>query len=604
VHRHTVEWVKEHLLGIGVNINTEWAEGGAAWSEQRDAALRKIVNEASTPAAIQATGVAPKFRVERCSKGGYFLRDEALPDIGPGEGECRAPKRAAEDGRGGEEKRARAQMAAAPVASWGGSSAASGRKRAREGPQLVVAFFPETKRDDANLHGEAQELKSGLPRDVWNFEIHPRPTVEAFGDEMYKIPEDAGAFVHFAGHCKKDGTLLWVQDLSGMKEELLDSSVVVRIVKQAARMRAVECFFINGCWSRLLGKMLKEQAGVRNVLCWQGEVGDKRASAVAMCFYKNLKHLAQGRYDYKSAVEKAKTVLLTEKQREVRRGNAVPRERLCFFSNEMDDILPEHSEDDQEWGDSDGEVTWSGDESERLGDDDRESDDDAMAANPDTAATGSSMSRGAPGEPVRSATNTQGNCERDGCKQIGFRWFVNGLSMEAGIRLYLDEGLQANGKLSSGKSLREYGLKESKRALQPGSTSTKKHLYYERRALCKVFGRPDLDSYEDLFAEVGALETRVEQLEAKRHGGDATSLQQLRGARASLQTALEERQRQLAAADGRGEADENHRPMAAALARLIRRIKEAVAGPRAAPAAAGIEGSVEGMSIEGMSTVN
>jgi hypothetical protein len=74
--------------------------------------------------------------------------------------------------------------------------------------------------------------------------------------------------------------------------------------------------------------------------------------------------------------------------------------------------------------------------------------------------------------------------------------------------------------------------------------------------------------------------------------------------RLSLQTALEERQRQLAAADGRGEADENHRPMAAALARLIRRIKEAVAGPRAAPAAAGIEGSVEGMSIEGMSTVN
>ena len=105
VHRHTVEWVKEHLLGIGVNINTEWAEGGAAWSEQRDAALRKIVNDASTPAAIQATGVAPKFRVERCSKGGYFLRDEALPDIGPGEGERRAPKRAAEDGRGGEEKK-------------------------------------------------------------------------------------------------------------------------------------------------------------------------------------------------------------------------------------------------------------------------------------------------------------------------------------------------------------------------------------------------------------------------------------------------------------------------------------------------------------------
>jgi len=67
--------------------------------------------------------------------------------------------------------------------------------------------------------------------------------------------------------------------------------------------------------------------------------------------------------------------------------------------------------------------------------------------------------------------------------------------------------------------------------------------------------------------------------------------------RLSLQTALEERQRQLAAADGRGEADENHRPMAAALARLIRRIKEAVAGPRAAPAAPGIEGSVEDMSI-------
>jgi len=39
--------------------------------------------------------------------------------------------------------------------------------------------------------------------------------------------------------------------------------------------------------------------------------------------------------------------------------------------------------------------------------------------------------------------------------------------------------------------------------------------------------------------------------------------------------------------------------MVDALARLIRRIKEAVAAPRAAPAAAGIEGSVESMSIEG-----
>ena len=593
VHRHTVAWAKSHLMDL--MINEEWSAGAAGsegWSEQHEDALESIIRAADKGAGPGSAGGGGDFEVGVAGDGGHYLRDKALAEPPGMVAAAAAEKRGADEESAAEAHNLRrgakrARMVGDEAVERGGGS---GRKRGRGvEPQLVVAFFPETKRDDVNLLGEAQRLQTDLSQDAWNFKVYPRPTVDVFQSEMFKLPSDAGAFVHFAGHCKKDGTLQWLQDLCGKKEELLDSSVVVRIVKQAAR--AVECAVFNGCWSSVLGKMLREKAGVRNVLCWQGKVGDKRASAVVMCFYESLKHRAPGGYDYKSAVEKAKIELLKEKQREVKKGFAVPRERLCFYSEETGDILPGNSEDDQEWGDSDDE------ESESLGESGAESDDDATVANPDTAASGSGMSGGALGEPVRSATNKQGNGERDGCKKLGFCWFVNGLSMEAGIRLYLDEGLQPNGALASGKSLHHYGLKESKRELRPG----KKHLIYERWALRKVFKSTSITCYEDVFAAQGPLETRVETLEEQSQDGNEESRQELLNARTFFQSALAVRQAQLNAANQRGTADANHQQMVTELTRLVRRIKEAAALPRAVPAGgagAGLEGSVGGMSID------
>jgi hypothetical protein len=342
---------------------------------------------------------------------------------------------------------------------------------------------------------------------------------------------------------------------------------------------------------------------VHCVSCWVGKVHDRRAAAFSHTFYGSLEHDPG---DYGEAVRKGKTNLRNAKRREFAAGNPVPRERLCLLSADGDD-RPGDSEDDCGWGAaSDGEAEAEAEAEGLFGQSAAAegSDDEAGAAGEvgDAAADPSAELQPAARDPVRAATNKQGRAERAAFEALKFKLAVgpDRLSIEAGVKLYESDAVTPpDAVLSNGRRLREYGLKESKRALHPGSTSTKKHLYYERWALRKVFGRPDLDSYEELFAEGGALETRVEQLEAKSHSGDAPSLQQLQRARASLQTALEERRRQLAAAAGRGEDDESHRRMVDALARLLRRIKEAVAGPRAAPAAAGIEGSVEGMSIEG-----
>lgn len=180
------------------------------------------------------------------------------------------------------------------------------------------------------------------------------------------------------------------------------------------------------------------------------------------------------------------------------------------------------------------------------------------------------------------------------------------LSIEAGIKLYetdmaappkIKKAALPDMQLSSGRRLSEYGLKESKRGIvvwrhgQMVPQHGKKHLYYTRQALQHVFGRTDINGYDDLFAEGGALEAKVETLEAEGEAGRT----KLRDAAKCFERALGERARQLDAAVARGDADKSHKQMVFALKRLIERIGEATAEPRAEAGGAGLGGSVDGL---------
>jgi len=344
----------------------------------------------------------------------------------------------------------------------------------------VVAFFPETKRDEVNLLGEAQDLGTFFSRrpELWTWEANPRPTSETFHTAMVNV-YGRRAIVHFAGHCDAGGALQWVRDRSGRETSGLDANSVVDVMKVAVRAGGVGCVVLNACNTLLLAQRLRGEAGVSNVSCWQGEVEDALAAAFSASFYQSLEK-APG--DYHLAVETGKTKVRNVKRQEFAAGRPVPRGRLCLLSDsERGDIEPGDGEAGCEWsasGDEAGcEWSASGDEDTR----DEPADEEEGGSDVDVGGRSSPggddpREDGAAGrEPVRSATNRQGGWEREGFKVLGFKLDVGQkrLSIEAGIRLYEESGAtQPDARLSNGVPLRDYGLKESTRDLRPG----RKHL--------------------------------------------------------------------------------------------------------------------------------
>lgn len=600
VHRHTVQWVKHHLVGP-FRINAEWSGGDGAeglWSDRREAVLQQIIQAAREHAAPHSAGAASEFEVGAVGDGTFYLRDKALHDEGPAAGKRRAAnERGADEPFGG--KRARAGD------EFGGQSS---RTRGR----VVVGFFPETKRDAANLHGEGQELGDFFDeRPGWTWKANPRPTQDTFRTKMFAL-DGASAIVLFSGHCDEEGTLQLVRDRTGAESSGLKASAVVKVMKEAVARGGVDCVMLNACDSMELGRRLHEEAGVSHVTSWTGRVGDGRATNAVKTMFGALE---KSPGDYAGAVRRAKAELLMAKQGEFGAGNPVPRERLCLFSTDGH-VLPGDSEDDEDWGPG-------GDDDDGVDARDRAAQEEGVGAH---GAPGSSDDEGAVGgvaaggqdselegprrEPVRSATNSQGASERRGFKALGFKLCVgsgsSSLSIEAGIKLYetdmavppkINKAALPDMQLSSGRRLSEYGLKESKRGIvlwrngKMAPQHGKKHLYYTRQALQQVFGRTDITCYDDLFAEGGALEAKVEALEAQGEAGR----KKLRDAAKYFERALEERTRQLDAAVTRGDADKSHKHMVLALKRLIERIGEATAEPRAGAGGAGLGDSVDGL---------
>jgi len=319
---------------------------------------------------------------------------------------------------------------------------------------------------------------------------------------------------------------------------------------------------LNGCKSlKPLGVELLRKAGVQYVVCWEGMVGDSRAAGLTNCFYESMQDRPD---DYHGAVRKAKLQLRLTKKREYKRGNPVPRERLCLLSADGDHILPGDSEDEEEWGrqrDSDDESSES-DEDGASGSDGDGQGAAHISAGDGGAAAGRVESALAAGEsdsePLRCATNEQGQKELEAFKALGFKLCFQNRSIEAGMDLYKrkDEGKYPGALLDNGKQLRDYGLSLSPYPLwveekggmveKPG----KKHLFIDRSALQKVFGSPEIDKisrYEDLFkAEGGALVERAEDL-VERGSAD-----KVKRAAKSLKEALKKRKAKLSRAEKEG----------------------------------------------------
>ena len=601
VHRHTVQWVKHHLVGP-FRINEEWSGGDGAeglWSDRREAVLQQIVQAAREHAGPHSAGAASEFEVGAVGDGTFYLRDKALHDEVPAAGKRRAAnERGADEPFGGKPARAGDEFR-------GHSSSTRGR--------VVIGFFPETKRDAANLHGEGQDLGDFFDgRPGWTWKPNPRPTQDTFRTKMFAL-EGAAAIVLFSGHCDEEGTLQLVRDRTGEESSGLKASAVVKVMKEAVDRDGVDCVMLNVCDSAELGRRLHEEAGVPHVASWKGRVGDGRATNAVKTMFGSLERFPG---DYAGAVRRAKAELLMAKQAEFGAGHPVPRERLCLFST-GGHILPGDSEDDEDWGPGGDDGVDARDRAAQEegagahGAPGSSDDEDAVGGVGGVAAGGQdSELQGPRREPVRSATNSQGASERRGFKALGFKLCVgsgsSSLSIEAGIKLYetdmaappkIKKAALPDMQLSSGRRLSEYGLKESKRGIvvwrhgQMVPQHGKKHLYYTRQALQHVFGRTDINGYDDLFAEGGALEAKVETLEAEGEAGRT----KLRDAAKYFERALGERARQLDAAVARGDADKSHKQMVFALKRLIERIGEATAEPRAEAGGAGLGGSVDGL---------
>jgi hypothetical protein len=155
VHRHTVDWVKKHLLGF--KINEEWAaarSGAGTWSQERAAVLEEIIRGDDA----RGGGSAGRFEVGADGEGGHFIRDAELPGGGGVGGKRGAAEAGVPDAARERKKVARG---AAGAEGGGGGPGLSGSKRGREDARVVVVgFFAETKWDAANPHAEAQELRN------------------------------------------------------------------------------------------------------------------------------------------------------------------------------------------------------------------------------------------------------------------------------------------------------------------------------------------------------------------------------------------------------------------------------------------------------------
>ncbi|KAJ1474371.1 hypothetical protein T484DRAFT_1970795 [Baffinella frigidus] len=359
VHRHTVAWVKEHLLNSKINMEWSVHEGFDVDVGARDKTLDTILRPQSRERA--ATSWA-KHDFELCPSGdghgGHFLRDKALPEpevadrkhglLGPDEEHA---------GRGGEKK------ARVEAETGGGAS---------QGKQVVVGFFPEERWDNPKkaIHplGEAQELSFLYKSSVWDFQLHPRPTVDSFCERMWALLDNSRVIVHFAGHCSREGALHWLKDREGRESEALDASVFVDVMKEAVKRGAVVCVVLNACLSLSLGEKLCTVAKVPHVVCWKGTVDDSLAAQSAKTFWQSLdkdyrvRHCGEGdsreeatdrlACRIETAIKKCKIQLMEVKKRAFKEGGvkAVPRERLCLLNSEGGDLLPGDSEDEKGFG--------------------------------------------------------------------------------------------------------------------------------------------------------------------------------------------------------------------------------------------------------------
>ena len=215
------------------------------------------------------------------------------------------------------------------------------------------------------MHGEAQKVMENLRRSHWwkNFELEVfvLSTFDSFRTDIRNSSQHNVATVYFGGHCGEGGKLVFNKDETAMEMEMLGPDFVVPCIARASKGVSnqkgggtIECGVFNACFTRSLGKALRE-GGMMNVVCWHGKVKDSTGKRFAEEFFQVLNASPT---DYKGAFEAG--------QLEVKRCDPAAAGRLCFFSDDFnvdvaDEVLQSSGgADADEHGTGDGHGTGSG----------------------------------------------------------------------------------------------------------------------------------------------------------------------------------------------------------------------------------------------------
>lgn len=160
---------------------------------------------------------------------------------------------------------------------------------------------------DIDVHAEAQRLlvehkKSG----IYDVEIHPQPTFSDFLDTMLAAGKTDVRILHFMGHGNSHGDLFWVKDGESRQSVRLSLSLHTEslelALKQSVQGRTLELCVLNSCSSLELGTKLRE-IGLKNAVCWEGDLDDHVAREFTKRFYSCLLSAHPG--DYRTAFKAA-----------------------------------------------------------------------------------------------------------------------------------------------------------------------------------------------------------------------------------------------------------------------------------------------------------
>ena len=366
--------------------------------------------------------------------------------------------------------------------------------RPMDSPQVFLVFCAQYRDDKNDMHGEGQKIVRiicELPGCTFRPLYYSRPTLQDLQGALRRATTDKVVGLHFIGHGESEG--LFVVSEDGKRPARVEADRLKDMLRSAP---SIQVCLLNACVTENLGRQLRD-GGVKNVVCWRGNVADCVAERFSQEFYKTLNETPG---DFRKAFMQGKLASAMLQDDKYFDGERRPAGIACYlsFDSVARDILP--NED----------VSVSGFESPGCLEEveDHESDEALGAARPvkeeteitQEIAVAQAHDSGSVFEEERSLNNGKGAAELAALKELDFKLDYNGYSIEAGIRLH------GKGQLLTAAQVRKYGLRE--KVIHNGH----KLLYLSDPAARAVLG---VASYTDrsLWIKNGAIHRRAQRLE-------------------------------------------------------------------------------------------